>query len=582
MIALSLRACLASTLALALTEAPDEPEAPAPGTSVVDSGDPGRAIELPRDAQGGDERVRSLYFDGEERVVAGGKGSLFVVDRDGQALREALEGAQGESVFIDADGSRGLGGDLAVFVAADGGVVRWSPGSVAEDRVPLLEGDELVAVAVDSGGFIYAIGKTRALYERGNLRWRVYPYPETLRPLDAAATPGGTIHLVGRDGMLVRFRDGEWDRPLLPGLSPESIEAPWTDAWYSDVTQTLWVRAGRDRLLELRVGELRVSRSEEAEPPEPEPDAEAEDETAAEGPRPNPLRVLGTVPVREHPIPLGPPRADEPPPSFAGLAGISAATGDRVVATAGGQLWLFERDRFVLIDGEVGLVHALTVDEAQDRAWIASQAGLSVHQLRAVGEAPADDPLPIEDQRLLDRLARREAREAQSDALPEIFWMPTLRIDNGVTFPLGARPPSAYSLEVGAGAMLAPLDRDRGPTLWVWPELAYRLERHESRGGHLFDVGVGLGFGTHVIAAYYRPRLVLGGIDVGNDGEPGVYGLRHGLALEALWGVLGLEFSHQYLGSNEGSLTDLRLGVSVNLVPLVWGAILWATLPTNR
>jgi hypothetical protein len=117
--------------------------------------------------------------------------------------------------------------------------------------------------------------------------------------------------------------------------------------------------------------------------------------------------------------------------------------------------------------------------------------------------------------------------------------------------------------------------------LWVWPELAYRYETHPTRGGHLFDLGVGVGFGTHLVGVFYRPRLVLGGIERGTDNGPAVYGLRQGVAVQALWGLLGLEVSHQFLGSNEGPLNDLRLGLSVNLAPLIWGGILWATIPTG-
>ena len=81
-----------------------------------------------------------------------------------------------------------------------------------------------------------------------------------------------------------------------------------------------------------------------------------------------------------------------------------------------------------------------------------------------------------------------------------------------------------------AGVLLAPLNKDRGPTLWVWPDLAYRFETHPTRGGHLFDVGLGVGFGTHLIATFYRPRLVLGGIDQGlGEGEPGLTMVEIGL-----------------------------------------------------
>jgi hypothetical protein len=41
-------------------------------------------------------------------------------------------------------------------------------------------------------------------------------------------------------------------------------------------------------------------------------------------------------------------------------------------------------------------------------------------------------------------------------------------------------------------------------------------------------------------------------------------------------------FSHQLLDSNAGRLDDLRLGLGINLAPLIWMAILWATIPTNR
>ncbi|NVB37171.1 hypothetical protein G6O69_04965 [Pseudenhygromyxa sp. WMMC2535] len=536
-----------------------------------------------------EQSVRALWSDGDQLLLAGSNRSLYRIGRQGEPTREAVD----IEVFVDADGTRAVGGQQAVFIAADGAMVRWTAQGIETDQVPLLEGDEIVAVAVDASGVVYAIGRERALYLRGSLRWRAYPYPENVHPLGAATSPGGQVYVVGRDGMMVRFDDGQWDRPLLPGLSPETLRAPWYEAWYSGVTQTLWIRAGRDRLLEVEMGEQRSDPEPQEQSLElgkrskkPKPDAAQgeegeEGEPPVEGPKIN-LRLSGSVPTREHPIPVGPPAEGEPPAGFTAITGVSVAAGDRVITSAGGQLWLFERERFVPIANDVGLVHDIVLDEGEDLAWVASQRDLRSYQLRAIGESTNDEPLHDSDRRLLDRLLRREQWHERNADLPQIFWMPTARIDNGVVFPLGADPVAGYSLEVGAGALLAPLAKDRGPTLWVWPELAYRFETHPIRGGHLFDVGVGLGFGTHLIAGFYRPRLVLGGIDQGlEDGEPGVYGLRHGLALEALWGIVGLEFSHQYLGSNRGSLTDLRLGLSINLAPLIWGAILWATLPTS-
>lgn len=535
--------------------------------------------------------VRTLWSDGHELLIAGGRSAVLLYNRAGEALtRESVDIER----FVDAAGTR-AGGNFAVFAAADGRLVTWRGGKLEQAQVPLLEGDELVAVTVDASGTIFAVGREKALYELWR-KWRVYPFPTEMRPLAAETSPGGQVHIVGRDGLLVRFLDGEWDRPLIPGLSPASLKAPWQDAWYSPVTETLWVRVGRDRLLELEFGEQREIEAEaqteagvlEATLTEAEASEEPGEQAADEGdpsaaPRPRSLRVSGSVPAREHPIPIGPPSEGESPAGFTAITGVSSADGDRVVTSAGDRLWLWDHGRFVLIDDEVALVHDLALDEGRDVAWLATREGLEQVPLVAMSEA-AVTPLSEEDRKVLERMRKRkEWRMRQPDA-PEFFWMPTVRVDNGVVFPLRQDPqgPTAgYSLEIGAGAMLQPLYRERGPTLWVWPEVAYRFETHSSRGGHLFDLGVGVGFGGHIVNAFYRPRLVLGGIDQPSNDGPGVYGIRHGVALEALWGVLGLEFSHQYLGSDTGPLNDLRLGLSINLAPLIWAGILWATIPTG-
>jgi hypothetical protein len=524
----------------------------------------------------GNQDIRALWSDGGELLLAGGRQQIYLY---GRSVEQEAKEAVGIELFVDAAGTRAAGGVLAVFAAADGRIVSWRPGSVSEERVPLLAGDELVAVVVDASNTIYAIGREHALYERGSRRWRVYPFPTKMRPLAAASSPGGRVHIVGRDGLLVRFLDGEWDRPLVPGLSPESIRAPWYDAWYSAVTETLWVRVGRDRLIQLEFGDQRaVTQAEIEAQPLLRRDGESEGESEA---RDAELRVSGSVPIREHAIPVDAPTEGEPPPGFTAITGVSSAAGDRVVTTAGGRVWLWDRGRFVLVGRDIGLVHDLVLDEGEDVAWVATRDALVRVPLVPISAQQAEQPLAESDQKLLERLRRREAWQLRNADAPRFFWMPTIRVDNGVVFPLGADPVAGYSLEIGAGAMLQPLVKDRGPTLWVWPEVAYRFETHPSLGGHLFDLGVGVGFGTHLVAAFYRPRLVLGGIDRPTDDGPAVYGLRHGVALEAIWGVLGIEFSHQYLGSNEGALNDVRLGLSVNLAPLIWIGILWATIPTG-
>ena len=554
---------------------------------------PGAAWAQSPGAVEASEDVRALWSDGDEIVLAGGRRTIRLYGRSGE--EEASEPVAPE-LFVDAAGTRAAGGVLAVFAAADGSLVSWRPGSIFEQQIPLLEGDEIVAVAVDASNTIFALGRERALYERGAGRWRIYPYPTRMRPLAVATSPGGQLHIVGRDGLLVRFLDGECDRPLVPGLSPESIRAPWYDAWYSAVTKTLWVRAGRDRLVEVEFGQQRAVTEEQVEP-EPllrEQEGEGgaaggggaeggEDAREGEGTEPQaPLRISGAVPTREHPIPVGAPVEGEPPAGFTAITGESSAAGDRVVMSAGGRAWLWDRERFVLIGEDIGLVYDIALDEGEDVAWLATREGLERVPLVAVSEASEDLPLTEADRKLLERQQRREAWQERVAEGPHFFWMPTIRVDNGVVFPLGAEPDTGYSLEIGAGAFLNPLTRERGPSLWIWPELAYRYETHPTRGGHLFDLGVGVGFGGHLFTAFYRPRLVLGGIDRPTNDGPAVYGLRHGLALEGLWGILGVEFSHQFLGSNEGALNDLRLGLSVNLAPLIWFAILWATIPVNE
>ncbi len=526
----------------------------------------------------GDRSVKAVWSDGDALVLAASRGAINVLGRDGKPTREDVD----IEIFVDVDGTRARSGSTVVFAAADGRLLRWRDGDVDAEQVPLVSGDELVAVAVDAGGNIYAVGRTHALYRRTNLRWRVFRYPTPMSPLGAAVSPGGELFLVGRDGLLVRFDDGSWDRPLVPGLSPESIHATWHECWYSAVTQTLWVRAGRDRLLEFEFGEQRED-SSEALPIEPVHEAELSP-TGVPEPEPgltaSALRQSNRVPVREHPIPLGPPQPGESLADFTAVGGLARAEGDSVVVAAGGQVWLWERERFQQLASDVGLVHDLAFDVGTNVIWLATQSGLRRLPNTPIRTGQPGAALSEQDVKLLDRMTKRDVdRHSRADR-PKLFWMPTLRIDNGIDFPLGTDSRVGYSFEVAAGAMLAPIDpyQDRGPTLWLWPEIAYRFETNRDRGGgDLFDAGLGIGYGNHLVTAFYRPRLVVGGIEVGGN----VFGFRHGLAIEALWGVLGVEFSHQFVDGNFGRLDDLRLGLGVNLAPLIWMAILWGTLPTG-
>jgi hypothetical protein len=425
---------------------------------------------------------------------------------------------------------------VAVLVARDGWIARYKGVGWELERAPLLEGDTLSSVAVDGNGRIYCVGSKKALYMRVDEQWRVFDYPKEIDVLTlaAASSPGGQVFLVGRDGLILRFDGRSFERMVVVGLSAYSVKAPWYSAWYSPDSDRLWVRAGKDRLLSIDVD-------------------------------------TGTA--TEYNIPVVDLDASSEQAGFTAIDGVATGRGDRLVLAMGRAIYAFESGRFRHVDTEPGLIYDMAIVHDEDAVYVATQQGVVRRSLRIPAENRPMRPLTEAERRRLEDLERREKRAAERSW--DRFWAPSIRAAVGPSWHLGADVMPATVVDAGVGLMMTPVQRTHqgGPTLWVWPEAMYSYDAHTERGGHSFSAGVGLGWGTHLVAAYYTPRFA-----VGTSADKLSTAFRHGLSTHALWGVLGAEVGHVANFTDQGTQQEIRLVFSVNVAPLIWLAILSASL----
>lgn len=478
---------------------------------------------------GSDESVSAVWFDGRSRLFATTYNAAHVLKRGGTARTFPVE----LGVVEDADGYWSGVHGVAVLAARDGWIGRYGGVGWELERAPLVEGDTLSSVAVDGNGKIYCVGAEKALYVRDDDEFRVIEYPDELevRTLAAASSPGGQLYIVGRDGMILHFDGREFERMVVVGLSAYSIGAPWYSAWYSPDSDTLWVRAGKDRLLAIDV------------------------DTGA---------------ASEYNIPVVDLDASELEAGFTAIDGVATGRGDRLVMAMGRAVYVFESGRFRHVSTESGLVYDMALIHDEEAVYVATQSGLHRRSLRIPAENRPMRPLTQAEQRRLEELERRERRAANRRW--DKFWAPTLRAAAGPVWHLrDADPVTATAVDAGFGVMLTPVQKTSqgGPTFWVWPEVLYTYNAHADRGGHFFTAGVGLGFGTHLVAAYYAPRF-----GVGSSGDSITSGFRHGLSTEVLWGVIGAEVSHQINFTNRGPQHAIRLLFGINIAPIIWLIIL--------
>ncbi len=490
------------------------------------SGAAGHDLPLASDTPNSNSvRAQALWYDGTSMMLAGVHRQVLFFARGEPVRAEDSKLAE----VRDIAGSRAIPGGMAVLVDATR-ASRYVDGSWEHVEVPLLDGDELIAVAVDATGRTYCVGSERAIYVWHRDTWRTHEYPNKTQALAAATTPGGQLFVVGRRGSILRYTEGEGDfEPvILPGMSADALASPWHAAWYGSASKTLWVRAGADHLLEIDI-------------------------------------VRGTV--IEHHIPEIDGLAASETSSFGILDGYHHDDHDKVVMVMGRSVYLFEGERFVHLGNVSNTALDLAVIGYESSAYVATEAGIEPISIRPGERINRPRPLQADERDLLEDSERWQGKVAKLRKNRPLFWLPTVRIAPGISLPLDAEPALDGYMETGAGAIVAPIkERTKGPTLWIWPEASYRFEGHQERGGHAFDFGVGVGWGTHMLTGYYRPALVL---KQRQRGGPKA-GLQHTMSAQLLWGLVGIDATYEAIATQ----TALRFGVSFNIVPWLWLAIL--------
>ncbi|MEZ4380992.1 MAG: hypothetical protein R3A79_06570 [Nannocystaceae bacterium] len=526
----ALRRALALTLVAAVASAPLRADAapapasrePAPGAALEAST---AAIPPPFAPLSGWEH--GVWGDGAALLVADFFGvSLYC--REGQAARSP-DGVR------DFKGLAG-GGQGERFVAAgvgeEGGVVIWREGRWHKTRAPTVDDDELVAVAVDDAGVVYAAGLRRALYVARGDDWSVHRYPAPLQGEVAAAVwlGGGELLLVGGDGLALRFMDGAFSRsPRIPAEVTESL----THAWQSPGGD-LWLTGLR-----------------------------------------------GLVRVR----PDGALSRSQPPTSsgLRGLSGVHTAQGDVVAVAATSELFLFDGARYSRVDGSYTFPEGIFLDGAGAVLYVAHRDGLrrlaldhpklAPHALPAGATCPLparpDDAGRLAELRrydLVEPIERPGLEEVKPGKSTPRQSMPIFRTALGV---VSGRVPAEPGAEARMGAAFA-LDVGVGGTIGltkhvsIWPEIGYSYGRLPGGANHLFLVGVGPLFGNKWAAAGVLPRFALGG----GENLFGV-GVRTGLIGSFLLDIVAVEVGHQWLRAGERDIHELRTMISVNGLPLL-------------
>lgn len=479
----------------------------------------------------GMRQVTAAWHDGNDtmfvttyrevhRLVAGGEVETWSSEID---------------VAVDGDG-QGRGA-RAVFAVADrdGKVARFVSGTWRTIDLPLLEGDKVVAVSISAKGEVFIVGSNKAVYVWDDEEIEVEPYPEgyRVRALAGRSTPGGQLFIVGADALLLRFDNRGFRRIVVAGLRESVAFAPWRALWYSSDSGRVWIRAGQDGLLAI------------------DPD---------------------TAEAVDHRIPTV--DAEARKGDFASVTGVTTVGGDQLVLSMGRSVYRFEDGRFRFVGTESATVYELGFSRLEDAVYVATQDGLKRRTLGGERQVRPLRPLTASEARMLEETERRERRIALTPK-SQLLQVPTVRVAFGTALQgaLKTRRVS-FALDAGVGVLLTPLQNVQGPTVWVWPEVAYHLDTHPARGYHVGSIGSGIGFGTHLVSGHYVPRFVAGASNAGGR----LIGFRHGVIVQALWGVAGIELSQQLSGTERGFEQDFRLMFSINLAPVVWVLILATTL----
>lgn len=400
--------------------------------------------------------------------------------------------------------------DGAAIAAAgeDGHVGRWSGGQWDTGQAPVPAHsryrEDFVAVAVAADGVVYAATEEDGLYLwRGGEDWTVIPYPD----VEGADVGVHALVLVagepviGGDHGLCQRRSGE------AWLDLAGVGGRVEDLWLDDAAGALYVLDGFGELMAVDTSTWTVRSTWE--------------------------------------IPLFGPSA---------LAGAIDPHTGKPVLTIGAQseVGLLSDGIFRQLPISLSFVRGAWFDAATELVYTANRDGLLS---RWVGDAFRRDPSTGRRTGVAGEPA--EAPDAP-DAL-ELSWRLGLALHQG---PLWKVHPTtraaAYQLSLQLRSEW--LWQDDGDGFGLVGTVAYSFE-DTKRSGHLVELGLGAAWREGVwLGVSYLPRAVLGS----PDGRVGA-GVRHGVVVDTLLGLMSVEIGHQALWIDGAARHDVRMVFGVDL-----------------
>ncbi len=158
-------------------------------------------------------------------------------------------------------------------------------------------------------------------------------------------------------------------------------------------------------------------------------------------------------------------------------------------------------------------------------------------------------------------LAAPEARAQESRWLTFFSVRPML----GAALVIPGAPPiqGEFAADVTVGLRIFRQRRD-GRAWLLAPEVGFSPLKRSEDVTVLWHAGVAIGYGTVPLHVAWAPRFVLGAV-----GERGAYGVRNGVMLTALAGLVCAELAYQYLWTDGDNEHDLRMTVGVDVGMLV-------------
>lgn len=460
--------------------------------------------------------LQALWSDDADRMYAASDTQLYVLHRGLPPTVLPLGWEPSNTVHLV--GARA--GEAAVVVAwnARGQVARFI-GEQPSGAGTMPGSPQQCLAVVEPGGTFYCAhhGGEVLVWPPGEAAgFRGVPPPEPgLRVGGATLGPGGGLLVVPEsegpgERVAHQLVGGAW-RPLplpLHALSAKAREGAWHGAYYSALTDTLWIGAAPDRLLALS-----LSRNTAFEHRVPEQEFRS-------GPALSTLRGTGVAEAggrREL---------------------IWLWNGPQLFVHTGGRFYVFEPIRTL----GSGAVRDVALDAGEGSGYVASEQGVDPVAIDVPPWGSGASPMKNENR----------ARFGWA-ALPMLVlgMGPVWRLGTGPVppSPMFMPPPSPeaeFALDLSAGLSVGgrPRSSEGERFLWITPELGYSYGRTAPGATHLFTAGTGVGYGSRLFFASYAPRFVVGRA----LGLPGTsLGVRNGLAFNILYGAFGVEVAHQYL-----------------------------------